>query len=291
MTTVEIRHNAALQHKWGSGAPLPGEEYEHLFVTSLPLIERLSRFFCRESRLSPEDVEDFIASVRVHLLDNDYAALRQFEGRCTLSTFLALVIQRLLFDYRVQQWGRFRPSAAAQRLGPAAIRLELLLRRDGLPLHEAVALFQSRGEAMPLGEAERIAAQLPPRRTRAVTVDVESAAPAELAVDAATVEDAAAATDRQVISQTVAAVMRDAMASLAPEDHAILRLHFVAGLSVADIARSMGLMQRQTYRRIHRIYDGLRTRLRDAGVRDVEVTELLGRADVDLEFGLREVPR
>lgn len=270
---------------------MPGDEYEQLFVTSLPLIERLSRFFCRESRLSPEDVEDFIASVRVHLLDNDYAVLRQFEGRCTLSTFLALVIQRLLFDYRVQQWGRFRPSAAAQRLGPAAIRLELLLRRDGLPLHEAVTLLETRGEAIPIEEAERIAAQLPPRRTRAITVDVDSTEPAELAIDAATIEDAAAATDRRATSATVAAVMGEAMASLEPDDRAILRLHFVAGLSVADVARSMGLMQRPTYRRIHRIYDGLRTRLRDAGVRDAEVIELLGRADVDLEFGLREVPR
>ena len=270
---------------------MPSDEYEDLFVTSLPLIERLSRFFCRESRLSPEDVEDFIASVRVHLLDNDYAVLRQFEGRCTLPTFLALVIQRLLFDYRVQQWGRFRPSTAAQRLGPAAIRLELLLRRDGLPVAEAVALLESRGEGMSLAEAQRIAAELPQRRMRAVTVDVDSARTAELAIDAATVEEAAAATERRAVSATVAAVMREAMETLPEEDRAILRLHFVGGLSVADISRALGLVQRQTYRRIHRIYDGLRRRLREAGVRDAEVTELLGRADVDLEFGLREVPR
>ncbi|HEY0157150.1 MAG TPA: sigma-70 family RNA polymerase sigma factor [Thermoanaerobaculia bacterium] len=270
---------------------MPSEDYERLFVTNLPLIERLSRFFCRESGLTAADVEDFVASVGVHLLDNDYAVLRQFEGRCTFSTYLSLVIQRLLFDYRVQHWGRFRPSTAAQRLGPAATQLELLLRRDGLPLNEAVARLESRGESMSLAEAERIAAQLPPRRPRVTTVAVDSATPAELAVDAATVEEAAAATERRATSETVAAVMRDAMATLSAEDRAILRLHFVAGLSVADIARSMGLIQRQTYRRIHRIYDALRARLRAGGVHDREVTELLGRADVDLEFGLREVPR
>lgn len=262
------------------------DEYERLFVTSLPLIERLSRFFCRESRLSAEDADDFVASVRMHLLDDDYAVLRRFEGRCSLPTFLSMVIQRLLYDYRSQQWGRFRASAAAQRLGPAAVRLEALLLRDGLSVAEAVSVLGSRGERMSRAEAERIAAQLPERRPRAVAVDVESV---ELAVDAGTVEDAAAAGERSAVSQAVRDAMREAMAALPAEDRAILRMHFVAGMSVADISRSMGLVQRQLYRRLQRIYDALRARLRTAGVREREVSALLGRVDVDLEFGLHEV--
>ena len=104
---------------------MQSEEYERLFVASLPLIERLSRFFCRGSRMTAEDVEDFVAHVRVHLLDDDYAALRRFEGRCTLPTFLALIIQHLLCDYRARHWGalphlRGRAAAGARR-GPARV--------------------------------------------------------------------------------------------------------------------------------------------------------------------------
>lgn len=263
-------------------------ECELLFVTSLPLIERLSRFFCRESRMSAEDVEDFVAHVRLQLLDDDYAAFRSFEGRCSLATYLGLVIQRRLFDYRDRHWGRFRASAAAQRLGAVAVRLETLLRRDGLTVTEAVAAMRRDGDAITTEEAERMALLFPERRPRVVETDLDDVAPA-LAIGCETIELEAEASERQAVSRQVTEVMREVMAELPVEDRTILRLHFVAGMSVAGIARSLGVDQRQTYRRIPRICAALRERLAERGLSGIDVESLVGRADVDLDFGLCEV--
>lgn len=265
-----------------------GDDPQALLVTSLPLIERLCRFFCRGSRLTAEDVEDFIAHVRLHLLDNDYAVLRSFEGRCSLETFLALTIQRQLFDHRAKMWGRFRTSAAATRMGLAAIRLETLVVRDRKTIDDAIATLAQEGHAMSRGEAERIAAEFPERKARAVEVGVDDVAE-QLAVGGDDVEQSAAANDRQQASRRLTDSMREAMSDLSAEDRTILRLQFDAGLSIADIARTMGLEQRPLYRRVGRICATLRERLLASGIDPAAVEDLLGRADTDFDFGLRDV--
>ncbi|MEO8378244.1 MAG: sigma-70 family RNA polymerase sigma factor [Acidobacteriota bacterium] len=252
-------------------------------------MDRLSRFFCRESRMSEQDVDDFIASVRLHFLDRDFAVLRSFEERCSLSTFLSMVIQRQLFDYRSREWGRFRTSAAAQRLGPVGVRLETLLRRDRKSLPEAVTVLQREGHRITRDEADSLAEKLPERRPRLVQIEIEEALPRELAVGSDAIELEAEAHQRQAVSRTVTAVMRAALAELPAEDLTILRMHYAAGMPVAAISRSLGLEQRPTYRRINRLCQGLRAKLADAGLSEVSVEALLGRPDVDLDFGLREM--
>ncbi|HYH08533.1 MAG TPA: sigma-70 family RNA polymerase sigma factor [Thermoanaerobaculia bacterium] len=263
-------------------------DHEALLVRCLPLVERLSRFFCRGSRMTAEDVEDFIGHVRLHLIDDDYAVLRSFEGRCSLETFLALTIQRQLFDYRARLWGRFRTSVAATRLGPAAIRLETLVVRDRKSIDEAVSALAQEGHGMTRAEAERLAAEFPERRTRAVETDLDDVAK-QLAIPGDAIEQNATSHDRQTAKRKVTGVMREAMTDLPAEDRTILRLHFDAGLSVADIARATGLEQRPLYRRLSRIFTTLRERLLASGVDPGAVQDLLGRADTDFDFGLREV--
>lgn len=285
---AKVPHNAVLQQNWTSGGLLDRSECERLLVTSLPLVGQLSRFFCRGSRMTAEDIEDFIAQVRLHLIEDDYAVLRRFEGRCSFPTYLAMTIQHLLFDYRAKLWGRFRPSFAAKRAGPAAVKLETLVVRDGMSPAEAAAQLTAEGDTMTAAEAERLAAEFPKRKQRAMEVDLDDFDPA-LAVDSNAVDENLAARDRDAVSRTVRDVMREAMSDLPAEDRTILRLYFDAGMSIADIARSLGIEQRPLYRRIPRICDVLRTRLTEAGVAPADVTDLLGRADTDFDFGLREV--
>ena len=261
-------------------------------VTSLPLVERLCRFFCRGARMGAEDVDDFVAEVRLHLIEDDYGVLRRFEGRCSLPTFLAMTIQHLLFDSRARRWGRFRPSQAARRLGPLGVRLETLLLRDGKSPAEATAVLTAEGHSITAGEVERLAAQFPARKLRALEVGMEDVDDhdAELAAGAAGSADAGVAgRERLAVSRTVDDAMRTAMQDLPAEDRTILRLHFDAGMSVADIARSMALDPRPLYRRIARICGVLRERLFAAGVSAADATDLLGRAESDFDFGLREV--
>jgi RNA polymerase sigma factor for flagellar operon FliA len=284
-------HNDGLQQKRIFGGLLDSSECERLLVTSLPLVEQLCRFFCRGSRMAAEDLDDFVSEVRLHLIENDYGVLRQFEGRCSLPTFLSMTIQHLLFDYRTRLWGRFRPSQAARRLGAMGVRLETLLVRDRKPPAEAAAVLTAEGYSVTVGDVERLAAQFPTRKPRALEIgmdDVDDHDPG-FAAGADGADAGVAERERLAVSRTVGDAMRAAMQDLPAEDRTILRLHFDAGMSVADIARSMALEQRPLYRRMSRICGVLRERLFAAGLAGADVTDLLGRADSNFDFGLREV--
>lgn len=286
-----LPHNDGIQQNIPGGLDLDRSECERIFVTSLPLVERLCRFFCRGSRMAAEDVDDFVAEVRLHLIENDYGVLRRFEGRCSLPTFLSMTIQHLLFDHRARLWGRFRVSRAARRLGAMGMRLETLLLRDGKSPAEAAAALTAEGYEVTAADAERIAVQFPKRRLHALEVGMDDVADSDpgLAAGGDGADANVAARERDVVSRAVGDVMREAMQDLPAEDRTILRLYFDAGMSVADIARSMALEQRPLYRRIARICGVLRERLVAAGLSAADVTDLLGRADSDFDFGLREV--
>lgn len=45
--------------------------------------------------LRPEDVEDVAAEVLLQLVANDYAALRQFQGKSSLATYLTVIARRI----------------------------------------------------------------------------------------------------------------------------------------------------------------------------------------------------
>lgn len=49
--------------------------------------------------LSPQDLEDLCAEVFVRLIENDFASLRQFEGRSSLGTWLAVVARRVFLRH------------------------------------------------------------------------------------------------------------------------------------------------------------------------------------------------
>jgi RNA polymerase sigma-70 factor (ECF subfamily) len=65
--------------------------------------------------LSPSDAEDLCAEVFSRLIADDYAALKRFEGRSTLSTWLCVVTRRIVI--RCLSAGSREPSQPS-RLPP-----------------------------------------------------------------------------------------------------------------------------------------------------------------------------
>src|SRR5262245_15391764 len=124
------------------GAEAPAD-VKSLLLSAIPEIDRAVRVVARRYGLSAEDAEDLASDVRVRLIDDDYAALRRFDGRSSLRTYLVTIVHRLLLDDRRRRWGRWRPSAEALHGGPAAVRIEELLYRDGLGLEEAIETVRS----------------------------------------------------------------------------------------------------------------------------------------------------
>ena len=238
---------------------------ERLLLAHLDVLARMCAAQCRRHGVAGADAEDFAAWVRLRCVEDDYRILAQYRGEAALPTYLHIVVAMLYRDWRVQRQGRWRPSAAALHLGPTAVKLERLLHRERLPFEQAVRVIQMQEDPAPtLRELRELFRALPGRRPLRPE-EVGDAAlddrPASQTADASVLaaeEDAARA--------LVASALREALAALAPEDRAIVRLRFWEGASVADIARALNLPQKPLYRRLDRLLADVRRALERRGI-------------------------
>jgi RNA polymerase sigma factor (sigma-70 family) len=240
---------------------------------ALSIIDDVVRFVGRRRRCTAEEAEELAAEARLHLIEDDYRVLRSYTGRSSLRTFLVVVMDRLLVDLRRHRWGVWRPSAEAARLGPAAVRLDEMLHRDGMALGEALEALR-REPRIGLAESElrEMAGRLPARvRRREEGED----ALARLSVSPDTVEDLAFADRRQRRREELRRCLRSALESFSDEEALIVRLHFSEGMTIARIARSLGVEQKPLYRRIERLVAKLRGFLESSGFHATEASELM----------------
>jgi RNA polymerase sigma factor (sigma-70 family) len=254
------------------------EDPEVLFRANLALIDRVIDSVCRRARLRPEDAEDFASSAKISLMEDDYAILRKYEARSSLTTFLTVVVQRLLVDDRMRNYGRWHPSAEAKRMGKAAVLLETMLHRDRRTLDEAVPHVQALEPALARAELERMAARLPERgalRPRAVPLDEETFVARESA-DARALD-----AEAQRLSERAGRVIREALAAKSLEDRMLVRFHFGSSMSIAKVSQMMRLPQRPLYRRLESLLQHLRKALVAEGI-DSSVADDLR----DVDFGL-----
>ena len=252
-----------------------------LFQSQLPLIEGVIRFVVRRHRLDESEAEEFASHVRLKLIDDDYQILRQFRERSSLRTYLSTVIERLFLDYRIHQWGKWRPSAQARRVVPLAVRLESLLHKDGLPYEQAVeVLLVSERVSASRAEIDAIGAQLPPRVPRRI---VGEDAMEDVAVSSAVAESAVLAREAAAVAARTRSALSVALARLSPQDQIVVRLHFGEGLTLADVARALHVEQKPLYRQLERTLASLRTSLEAQGIRGEVVAEWLGHGEWDEE--------
>lgn len=256
-----------------------------LFRSNLSVVERAARGVCRRARLSDADEEDFVSSAKLALIENDYAILRKYEGRSSLPTYLAVVFQRLLSDERMRALGRWHASREAERMGPAGVLLETLVRRDRRSIEEALPIVQAADPALTRPAIESMAARLPQRSARPRVVEMDEPAAASLAAPERA-DARALDLEARALRDRTARTVRDTLAALPLEDRMLIRFRFGSSMSIADISRMMRLPQRPLYRRIESLLQRLRTALLAAGLDAGSVTELIGTAAGEMDFGL-----
>jgi RNA polymerase sigma-70 factor, ECF subfamily len=89
----------------------------------------------RSYPLKPEDKEDLAAQVLLHIVENDYASLKQFRGHSSLAAYLTVIARRTC----VQEIARRATAAEAQsRAGNNAPREEADEAPRGKPGLETV---------------------------------------------------------------------------------------------------------------------------------------------------------
>jgi RNA polymerase sigma factor (sigma-70 family) len=245
---------------------------EKLLLDHLPHLEKVIAHVCRRSRFRKEEAEDFASTVKVRLIENDYAILRKFQGKSSLKTYLTVVVNNLMLDYQNHRWGKIRPSAEAGRLGDVAVRLERLITREELTFDQACEVLRT-NEKVELSWQEllRLAVRLPTRYARRVEGEerlAEIPAPDGRA-DARIVDH-----ERQALRRKAFEALRTAREALSPDDQFLLKLSL--DLKVSDIARTRRLDQKALYRQLDRIKKTLREALEKAGIRRQDIGEIFG---------------
>ena len=254
---------------------------ERFFLSQLPTIERIVAFVCRRNRLPDAEADDFRSLIQLKLIENDYEVLRRFGGRSSLRTYLTVVIQRRFLDYRISEWGKWRPSAGARRLGPIAVDLERLTGRDGLSRDEAIESLATRPGGPSREELLDAYRRLPGRAPR-WRVGEESVQEVPAPED---VEREVFRREVQPSGQKARLGLRAAVSDLPPQDRLILRMRFEEGFTVAEIASALRLAQKPLYRRIDTILGSLRRRLEADGLTASEVGDFLGTLDSGPSLG------
>lgn len=244
-----------------------------LFLGHQKLIEEIVAHCCRRAHFKREEAEDFGSLVKIKLLEDDCAILRQYQGKSSLRTYLTVVIKRLLLDYQDHLWGKWRPSAEAERLGPVAIHLERLLFREGYTLEEAIQILRINYKVdMSEAELRDLAARLPPRTGRPPSLGEDGVE--DVPSGEAGPYDDVAENEREGIRRRVYMTLKGCLDALPEEDKLLVkdRMRF----SVAEIARIRRIEQKPLYRRLDKIYKALKACLGKHGVRRQDIKEVLG---------------
>jgi len=251
---------------------------ERLFLEHLGWIERAAAMACGRAGIRGADADEFAGWVKVKLIEDDYAAIRRFRGDAKLTTYLAAVIMRQLHEFQRERGGRWRPSAAAVRLGPPAPDLEGLVYRDGYTLAQAGEKLRTAGRST-LSDIDlaRLLARLPLRGPlRPVQVEADHALPLAEAPQRA--DDRVMESESATFRENVWSALARVMDRLDPEDRMLARMHFGEGRSLAEVARTLRLDQKPLYRRVDRLRRRLREDLLAEGVGD-DVLDVLSERE------------
>ena len=254
------------------------------FEAHLGTIDRILRRLSARYALGEDDEAAFRSETMIALIDNDYAVIRAFRGRSSLTTYLTVVVRRRLQDFCNRRWGRWRPSVAARRLGHEAVQLETLIARDGLTVDEAVSYLACRSDVTCSSEAlMAMAMRLPVRQPRGMARYGSPDREAGTATADARLEAAA----RAVLIDRVGRSLERGLRRLSPDDRLLLELRFIDGWTIQRVARYLQVPSRPLYRRYRVLLRDLRRGLESDGLVWSEVHALFGDAPPDLLGRLR----
>ncbi|HEV7506596.1 MAG TPA: sigma-70 family RNA polymerase sigma factor [Thermoanaerobaculia bacterium] len=254
-----------------SQSPLPSRG-RALLEEHFSLVQKRLRQLSRTSGLPEHEADEFCSWALFRLVENEYRILGSWEGRSSFATYLTIALANLMRDYRIHVWGKWRPSAAAQRQGWEAVLLERLRFRDHLPLSEAVSrVLVEHGSSLSRAELERIAGSLSERSERRF---VGEEALLRIAVDGNVDDQLILGEGAQRVArlqERLPTVLRD----LPAEDRLLLKLHFRDGLTIATISHLLRLPQKQLYSRRDRCLKKLRQSLQPDALGSKGVSEIL----------------
>ena len=263
---------------------------EETLRANLSRIRKITLRVAKRYGLIGADAEDFTQEVLLKLIEDDYRRIRGFRGRSSFKTYLTTVIVRLGKDYCNHLWGKWRPSAAAKRLGWEAELLERLIYREDFSFEEAAEKMR-RDLQVPrsLAELAELAAKIPQRASRRFEGE-------EALIEAPAPSSAGDRVNRRVVdseanraAEKIESALQKALDDLDPEDRLILLFHY-RGWTLAKIARHLKIDHKPLFRRRARLLAQLRAAMETHGVCPDDVQWILGWEKLDLKIETGDLP-
>jgi RNA polymerase sigma factor (sigma-70 family) len=251
------------------------EQYQPL-EAALPLVLAAVRQTARRYLLSREDEDELRSYVFMKLLEDGCRRLKKFRGESSLHTYLVVIVKRLFLDLRIQQRGKWRPSAAARRGGDLVERVEELVSRDGYSPAQAYEYLTTNLSLQITAAAfDEIVASLPVRVHPSFDNDLGDAVPDERYRADAFVRTA----EEQKQVARVDEVWDAFVTGLAGEDRLIWALHYDDELKSSRIAQVLGCPVEHVYSRVDRIKELARRHLVAAGITPDVLRRSAGEGD------------
>jgi len=255
------------------------EAAQALFLEHLEWIDRIAMKACGRYGIRGADAEDFAAQVRMKLIEDDYSVVRRFRNGSELRTYLASVVGRHVVNFVREQRGRWRPSAAAERLGGVAVELERLVRRDRHTLQQAGEKLRTAGlTTLSDVELARLLGQIP-ERAPLRPIEGEPSTGLDFARGDSRADERVLNTEADSRRAQIGAALATALGQLEQEDQLIVQMHFTEEKTVANVARALRLEQKPLYRRVERLRTRLMKTLESAGLHRDVVRGLLHEDD------------
>lgn len=244
--------------------------FDQLLEEQRPHVERVIHDLARRHYLASTEIEEFRDAVERAFERNDHELLRAFDGRSTWATYLSTVVTRQFVLFQAAMWGQWRPTAAAMRLGPAAMLLEELVVRDRFSLNDAVDWMRT---------THRV--DLP--RHRLLQLAEQLGMPG-----AAGNRHAAPCAPEHAPSPELRNALRDALALVTPDDRLLLELKFRDRQPLTRIAAMLKIDARPLQRRIDTAKNVIGKSLLTQGIDPDAVEALLRSADVQADGRYQE---
>jgi len=236
-----------------------------------------------------EEGETVESKVKLKLYANNFEIIRNFRRESSFPVYLRTIVQRTFHDLRMERFGKWHHSAAAERLGPMAKNLERMIYREGYTQSEAISVLLTSHPEISRATLEKTLESLPIKQHRPSMVsmkDVEDMISTNSDSDILMITG-----ERFRLSERVAALVRRFMNELEDTDRKLLQFLFERNLKISTISRMLMKDQKGLYRRRDELLARLRVELEKAGIGPKDAAELYRYIAKIADFGFEKIEK
>lgn len=248
------------------------DDPRELLALYWPTIEELIGLWRQKLKADEEETDTVESRVKEALFDHDFEIVRQYRHESSFRGYLSRIVQRTFLNLRVERYGRWHHSAAAERMGPLAMDLERMIYRDGYMPGEAISVLLTSHPEITRPELQQLVEALPGKLPRLSKVPLDDVV--AVLVRGSESEELLLSNERFRLSERTAAVIRRYLDGLADDDRLLLQLLFETKRTMATIARMLAREQKALYRRRDQLFAQLRRELVDAGISRTEAKDV-----------------